>query len=382
MNLRRTGAVTRKEMRHILRDRRSLTMALAVPVLMLLLFGLALSLDVDHIPTMIYDADQTAKSRDLIAQFRGSKYFEITGYTSDYKAIERAIDRNEILLGVVIPPDYSRHIGAGREANVQLLIDGSDSNTASIALGYAESVVQLYSIQLRSEGQNRKAGSPGNSAQNAPPVNSLLRVWYNSRLESKNYVVPGLIAVILMIVGSVLTSLTIAREWEMGTMEQLLSTPLRPTELVMGKMLAYFAVGIVDLAISIICGVYVFDVPLRGSFWLLVLTSCLFLFGTLFWGIFLSARSKTQLEAYQMAMLSSFLPAFMLSGFVYAIESMPPIIQAVTHLVPASYFVVILKGIFLKGVGLEVLWLETGFLALYAAAVFFLATRKLQKKIT
>ena len=372
MNLRRTGAVTRKEMRHILRDPRSLGMALAVPILMLLLFGLALSLDVDHIPTFIYDADRTASSRDLIEQFRGSKYFQILGYPDNYTANENAIDRNKILLGVVIPSDYSRRIASGKQADVQLLIDGSDSNTASIALGYAQSVVQQYALALRARGQNRAA----------PPVESLLRVWYNSRLESKNYVVPGLIAVILMIIGSVLTSLTISREWEMGTMEQLLSTPLRPTELVLGKMAAYFVVGIVDLAISIGCGVLIFQVPLRGSFLLLVFTSCLFLFGTLFWGIYLSAGSKTQLEAYQMAMLSSFLPAFMLSGFVYAIESMPPVIQVVSYLVPARYFVVILKGIFLKGVGLDVLWIETLFLAGYATAVFFLATRRLKQKIT
>jgi ABC-2 type transport system permease protein len=379
MNFRRIGAVTRKEMRHILRDPRSLAMALAVPILMLLLFGLALSLDVDHIPTFIYDADRTASSRDLIEQFRGSRYFQILGYPDNYRAIENAIDRNKILLGVVIPPDYSRHIGAGKEADVQLLIDGSDSNTASIALGYAQSVVQLYSLQLRSQGQNRKGGI---STPNAPPVDSLLRVWYNSRLESKNYVVPGLIAVILMIIGSVLTSLTIAREWEMGTMEQLLSTPLRPTELVLGKMAAYFVVGMIDLSISIACGVFIFQVPLRGSFLLLVFTSCLFLLGTLFWGIYLSAGSKTQLEAYQMAMLSSFLPAFMLSGFVYAIESMPPVIQAVSYLVSARYFVVILKGVFLKGVGLQVLWVETLFLAGYAALVFFMATRRLKQKIS
>jgi ABC-2 type transport system permease protein len=378
MNLRRTAAITRKEGRHILRDPRSLAMALAVPVLMLLLFGLALSLDVDQIPTMIYDADQTARSRELIQEFRGSRYFQIVGYTDSYRAIERGIDRNKVLLGVVIPPDYSRRIGSGKEASVQLLIDGSDSNTASIALGYAESVVRLYAVELRTEGQNRKGGNAG---QVAPAIDPRLRVWYNSRLESKNYVVPGLIAVILMIIGSVLTSLTIAREWEMGTMEQLLSTPLRPTELVLGKMLAYFVVGMLDLSISIACGLFIFQVPLRGSFLLLVATSCLFLFGTLFWGIYLSAASKTQLQAYQMAMLTSFLPSFMLSGFVYAIESMPAPIQAFSRIVPASYFVTILKGIFLKGVGLEVLWADTLFLAVYATAVFLLATRKLKQKI-
>lgn len=379
MTQRRTMAVARKEMRHILRDPRSLAMALAVPVLMLLLFGLALSLDVDQIPTIIYDADKTAGSRELIEEFRGSRYFQIVGYTDSYKTIEREIDRNNVLLGVVIPTDYSRLIADGKEADVQLLIDGSDSNTASIALGYAESVVRRYSLEPRSEGQNRKGANTGRIA---PAVETLSRVWYNSRLESKNYIVPGLIAVILMIIGSMMTSMTIAREWEMGTMEPLLSTPLRPTELVLGKMMAYFVVGVVDLAIAIGVGVFVFDVPLRGSFLFLVAASCLFLFGTLSWGIFLSAVSKTQVAAYQMSMLTSFLPAFMLSGFVYAIESMPPVIQAFSHLVSARYFVTILKGIFLKGVGLEVLWQETLFLTIYAIAVFLLATRKLKQKIT
>ena len=379
MNYRRTAAVARKEIRHVLRDPRSLAMALAVPLLMLLLFGLALSLDVDKIPTMIYDADRTAASRELIDEFRGSRYFQIRGFTDNYATIEREIDRNNVLLGVVIPVDYSRRIGLGERASVQLLIDGSDSNTASIALGYAESVVRLYSVELRAEGQNRKGGAGVGPTQ---PVEPLLRVWYNSRLESKNYVVPGLIAVILMIVGSMLTSMTIAREWEMGTMEQLLSTPLRPGEIVLGKMTAYFVVGLVDLAIAIAVAVFLFGVPMRGSFLLLVATSCLFLFGTLSWGIYLSAGAKTQVQAYQMSMLTSFLPAFMLSGFVYAIESMPPVIQAFSYLVSARYFVTILKAIFLKGVGLGVLWLEALFLVGYAALVFYLATRRLQQKIT
>jgi ABC-2 type transport system permease protein len=372
MSWRRTRAVARKEMRHILRDPRSLTMALAVPVLMLLLFGLALSLDVDNIPTMIYDADRTAASRELIGQFRGSRYFQIAGYADSYAEIEREIDRDRILLAVVIPNDYSRDVRSGKEAQVQLLVDGSDSNTASIALGYAESIVRLHSAHLRAA-----AGGPPPK----PAAESRLRVWYNSRLESKNYVVPGLVAVILMIVGSMMTSMTVAREWEMGTMEQLLSTPLRPVELVLGKMIAYFGVGLIDLTIAIAVGVTVFRVPLRGSVLLLIFTSCLFLVGTLSWGIYLSAVSKSQVQAYQMSMISSFLPAFMLSGFVYTIESMPPAVQAFSYLVSARYFVTILKGIFLKGVGLEALWVETLFLGGYAALVFLLATRKLKQKI-
>jgi ABC-2 type transport system permease protein len=229
---------------------------------------------------------------------------------------------------------------------------------------------------LRSAAQNRKGGRKLD-----PPIDARLRVWYNSSLESKNYVVPGIIAVILMIIAALLTSLTIAREWEMGTMEQVLSTPLRPAEMVLGKMLAFFVVGAADVMIAIGVGVFVFRVPLRGSVWLLFTTSCIFLFGALFWGIFLSAVAKSQLLAYQMGILSSFLPAFLLSGFVYAIENMPGVIQAITYIVPARYFVTILKGIFLKGVGLEVLWVEILFLVAYATIVFLLATRKLAGKL-
>ena len=376
MSYRRLRAVCIKELHHITRDARSLTMALAVPVLMLLLFGFALSLDVDRIPTMIYDQDQTAESRALIRQFEGSRFFDIRSLVSDYATIERGIDRSRILMGVVIPRDYSRQLGAARTAQVQILLDGSDSNTASIALGYVESLVRGYSLQLRTQAMNRRGGE-----HLAPPVDARLRVWYNSSLESKNYVVPGLIAVVLQIIAALLTSLTIAREWEMGTMEQILSTPLRPAEMVLGKMLAYFAVGASDATIAVIVGVFVFEVPLRGSVLLLAVSLCVFLFGALFWGIFISAAAKTQLQAYQMGVLSSFLPAFLLSGFIYSIETMPPVIQAITHIVPSRYVVTILKGIFLKGVGLSVLWGELGFLTLYAALVFLMATRKLNQKL-
>jgi ABC-2 type transport system permease protein len=376
MSYRRLRAVFIKELHHITRDSRSLAMALAVPVMMLLLYGYALSLDVDRIPTLIYDQDGTAASREMVRQFQGSRFFDIRGLVNSYADIEKGIDRNRILMGVVIPRDYSQNVDAGREAPVQLLLDGSDSNTASIVLGYAESVVRNYSLRLRREMQNRRGGEQGGA-----PVDARLRVWYNSSLESKNYVVPGLIAVILQIIAALLTSLTIAREWEMGTMEQLLSTPLRPAEIVLGKMLAYFVVGVADALMAVLVGVFVFTVPLRGSLPLLAVSICVFLVGVLFWGIFVSAVAKTQLAAYQLGVLSSFLPAFLLSGFVYSIETMPPVIQAITHIVPSRYVVTILKGIFLKGVGVRVLWGELGFLALYAAIIFVLATRKVNQKL-
>lgn len=376
MNWRRLRAIWIKELHHIARDSRSLAMALAMPVLMLLLYGYALSLDVDRVPTLIYDLDKSPASRDLIRQFEGSRFFDIRGYVAGYAAIDRAIDRNQILMALVIPPDYSQTIASGRVAQAQFVIDGSDSNTAAIVLGYAENVIRSYSANVRAEALNRRGGE-----HMTPPVDARLRVWYNSSLESKNYVVPGLIAVILQIIAALLTSLTIAREWEMGTMEQLLSTPLRPVEIVLGKMMAYFAVGVADALVALAVGLVVFEVPLRGSIPALAVSLCVFLFGALCWGILISATAKTQLLAYQMGILSSFLPAFLLSGFVYAVETMPPVIQAITRIIPARYVVTIMKGVFLKGVGFEVVWVELAFLALYAGIVFLLATRKMNQKL-
>jgi ABC-2 type transport system permease protein len=331
MNLRRTRSVARKEFLHILRDSRSLTMALALPLLMILLFGYALTLDVD---------------------------------------------RDECILCVTIPQDYSLEMHAGRSPKVQLIFDGSDSNTASIALGYTRNMLQSFGQAIRTEAQDRRGGIHMN-----PPMSGQLRVWYNSDLKSKNYIIPGLIALILMIIGALLTSLTLAREWEMGTMEQLLSTPLRPAEIALGKMMAYFALGIIDMTLTIVIGVLIFHVPQRGSYIFLAATGSLFLIGAMFWGILLSALSRSQLMAYQFAMLTSFLPAFLLSGFVFAIENMPLPIQIVTYLFPTRYFVTILKGIFLRGVGMEILYVEVSLLAAYAALVFLFATKSVSRKV-
>jgi ABC-2 type transport system permease protein len=376
MSFRRTRAVFVKECRHILRDARSLIMALAVPVLLLMLFGVALSLDVDRIPTLVYDADRTSASRDLIQRFAGSRYFEIRGYADGYGPIESGIDHNRILMGLAIPRDFGRRVAAGQRAVVQVLIDGSDSNTASIALGYVDALVRGYGLELKSEAMQRKGGR-----RLEMPVDARMRVWYNETLESKNYVVPGLIAVILMIIGAVLTSLTIAREWEMGTMEQLLSTPLRPAELVLGKMLAFFLLGIADMLIAVLVSLLIFHVPFRGSMALLTATSFVFMFGAMFWGIFISAATRSQLMAYQMGFMTSFLPAFLLSGFVYSTENMPAVIQAISYIFPARYFVRILKGIFLKGVGLEVLWVDGVFLLAYTTVVDLLAAWKVNQKL-
>ncbi|RPI29864.1 MAG: ABC transporter permease [Acidobacteria bacterium] len=376
MSWRRTKAVARKEIIHIYRDPRSLAMALAMPLVMLLLFGYALTLDVDRIPTMIYDGDDTPQSREVAELFRASRYFEVFGRPDSYGEIEKEINHSRCLLGVVIPSDFSEELSVGNQGQIQLLLDGSDSNTASIALGYAEALLQLHSLTLRTRWFDRQGGS-----ELKVPVDPHMRVWYNPELKSKNYIVPGLIGVILMIISALLTSLTIAREWEMGTMEQLLSTPLRPGELVLGKMAAFFIIGFIDTLMAVGVGVLIFGVPFRGNAIFLIVTVSIFLFGVLCWGIMISAATRSQLKAYQLGMITSFLPAFLLSGFVYDIGNMPAIIQVITHIVPARYLVTLLKGIFLKGIGLEMLFVEFILLLVYAAAIFFIATRILHRKV-
>ena len=376
MNLRRTRAMARKELLHIVRDPQSLMAALTQPLLVLLLFGYALSLDVDRIPTMIYDANRTAESRNLVLAFRGSRYFQVIDEVDSYRPIEKAMDQRRILVGVAIPADYSRDLLQGKVSPVQILLDGADSNTASIAMGYAQGVVQTYAKQARDDAQSLRTGSVMQ-----PAVDAQVRVWYNTDLVSRNFIVPGLIGVITMIIAALLTSLTIAREWENGTMEQLLSTPVRPIEMALGKLSAHFLLGLTDMLIALFVGVVVFKVPLRGSVVLLLFSACVFLYGALAWGLFISASFRNQLSAYQMGTLTSFLPSFLLSGFIYPISNMPWIIQIFSFIIPARYFIDITKGIFLKGLGLRLLWFDLLLLIVYAVGVSFLAVRKLRQKI-
>jgi ABC-2 type transport system permease protein len=336
---------------------------------------------VDHIPTVIHDADKSSISRNLVEQFRASRFFDVQGSAATEREIERLIADGRIMIGISILSDFGRSIKSSRSAEIQLLLDGSDSNTASIALGYAETVIRDYSAGLQREWQNSEGGPSGGSGSAGAPVDMRLRVLYNSDMKSKNYIVPGLIAVIAMIIATLLTSMTISREWEMGTMEQLLSTALRPAEIVLGKMAAYFCVGIIATLISIAAGIIIFKVPFRGSMAVFAVSIAVFLCDALFWGVFISAFARNQLLSLQMSMVSSFMPAFLLSGFVYAIESMPKVIQFITLIIPTRHIVTILKGVFLKGIGFEVLWLELLFLLLFAVIVFHAATRQLSGKL-
>ena len=377
MNLRRLLAIARKEFLHIRRDPRSMGMAVAIPMLLILLFGYALTLDVDNVPIAVWDQSVSPESRELVSRFEGSRYFAVRMRAEGYPDIERAIEAGHVMAAVVIPRDFSARMSTGRVAAVQFLIDGSDSNTATIALGYAESVTLGYSRDIAF--REAKVGGTGTRRN---PLEVLPRVWFNADMESKNYIIPGLIAVIMMVIAALLTSLTVAKEWETGTMEQLISTPIRPRELVLGKLLPYFAVGMLDVLIAVGMGEFLFQVPLRGSVALLFGMAAVFLAGALSMGMVISIVTKSQLLASQLAMVLTFLPSFLLSGFMYNIGNMPKSIQVVTHIIPSRYFVTLLKGIYLKGAGLSVLLGEAALLTAFGVTMVLLASRKFRKKLT
>jgi ABC-2 type transport system permease protein len=377
MNLRRVWAVARKEFLHIIRDPRSLGMAIAIPMLLLFLFGFALTVDVDNVPTIVWDQSQTVASRELISRFSGSPYFSVRNYVDNYRDLQRAIDTREAMAALIVPRDFARDLARGGTVPVQFIVDGSDANTATIAIGYAEAITQMYGQEMIA-GQLQQSGGP----RLRIPLDVRARVEFNPDLESRNYIVPGLIAVIMMVIAALLTSLTVAREWERGTMEQLISTPVKGPELVLGKLMPYFVIGLVDVTLAVLMGQFLFHVPLRGNVALLFGMASVFLVGVLAMGMLISIATKSQLLASQVAMTATFLPAFLLSGFMFAITNMPRVIQVVTYAVPARYFVALLKGIYLKGVGLEILAGDALLLVVFAVVIVLLANLKFKKRLS
>jgi ABC-2 type transport system permease protein len=375
MNLKRVSAVAKKEFIQIMRDARSLGMGIFLPVFLLLLFGFALTLDVDNVPMAIWNQDGSKVSTDFILNLKNSRYFKIIGYFDNYSDLINYLDHSDALMAMVIPKDFSKYIRSGQAAPVQLLVDGSDSNTATIAMGYVNSVILRYNVKIIMD-SFAKYGIKDPSVVDMRP-----RIWFNPDLKSRIFIIPGLIAVIMMIIAALLTSLTVAREWERGTMEQLISTPVRPGELILGKFIPYFAIGFFDLLVAVGLGQYVFNIPFRGSLGLLFLLSSLYLVGTLTMGIFISVVAKNQHLASQLAILSTFLPAFLLSGFMYPISNMPQFIQFITRVVPARYYLIILRGIYLKGVGFSVLWAQVLFLAIFGLIMISLAKKNFKKKV-
>ncbi len=376
MKFQRIIAVAKKEFIHVFRDPRSLGLGIAIPMLMLFLFGYALTLDVDRVPLIVWDQSDSPVSRELVSRFAGSRYFSLRRHTDNYQEIERAIDSRDALIALIIPVDFARRVEAGRRADLQVIVDGSDSNTATIALGYADAVTLAYSREIVLQQARRQGATPPVALLDLRP-----RVWFNADMVSRNYIFPGLIAVIMMIIAALLTSLTVAREWETGTMEQLISTPLKGPELIVGKLIPYFTIGILDLILSLLVGKFVFAIPLRGNLWLLLGMALIFLVGALSLGILISIVTKNQRMASQLALVATMLPAFLLSGLIFPIDNMPLVIQGITHLITARYFVTILRGIYLKDVGLGVLAGEAAFLISFSCFVLWLSIRKFRKKI-
>ncbi|OPY75541.1 MAG: Inner membrane transport permease YbhS [Syntrophorhabdus sp. PtaU1.Bin153] len=368
MKILRVKAIAKKELIQIRRDPFSLAMAFLMPVILLFIYGYAITFDVEQIATVVYDTDKSSLSRELVAEFQESGYFRVVAQVDSYRAIDPYLDSGEARVAIVIPRDFSKDIHRGRGVQAEVLLDGGDSNTATIAQGYIVAISERFAQRVQGGLQT-------------PLVDARSRVWYNTELKSRNFIIPGLIAVVMAVIIALLTSLTIAREWDRGTMEQLISTPVKTPELILGKLIPYFMIGFTDTILAILMSTLLFDVPLRGSITLLLFLSALFLFGGLSFGILISIAGRTQLVASQMAMLASFLPAFLLSGFIFSISNMPKPLQIITYFIPARYFVTILKGIFLKGSPLRLLLMETVLLFLFAVLVFVAATRKFRKRV-
>ena len=379
----RIFVILRKELIQALREPRMRVLLFLPPVIQLLVFGFAVNLDVDHARIAWMDMDRTPQSRSLRDRFTGSGRFDIVSTPGSEEEVQRTLDRGEAQAVVRILPGFARDTVRGHATEVQILIDGTNSNTASLVSSYAGEIVAGYSVDLLEQQQRvkiltRSPGAPVRMA--APQVTARSRVWFNPDLYSRNYFVPGVIANIIMMVTLMLTALSIVREKEIGTMEQLMVTPVRPIELMLGKTLPFALVGLLDVTLVTVAALLVFRIPLHGSFLLLLFCAVLFLMTSLGAGLFLSTISHTQ----QQAMMGSFFfstPAFMLSGFAFPIRNMPLPVQYLTYLNPIRYFIEIVRGIFLKGAGVSVLWPQMVALTVYGITVLSLSAARFQKKL-
>ena len=376
MNFSRTRAIVQKEFLHIFRDPISLALVILMPALLMILFGYAVTLDVKKVPMAVLDRDRSQESSSFVHRFSASPYFSLHAFVESELQMRRLVDEGEIKMGLVLPWDFSDRVRGGKKASIQILIDGTDSNTANIVLGYAQSIARQYTqektfLKVEQMGQRRPD----------PPIEGRARVWFNEDLESKNYFIPGLVAVIMSIVGILLTAQVIVREWERGTMELLISTPVRKSEVMIGKLFPYFFLGLLDLSVAVLMARWVFQVPFRGSLVLLFLLSSIYLVAALALGLTISTVARNQLLATQLAMIAGFLPSMLLSGFTFAIPNMPTWLQVITYGIAPRYYVTILKDLFLKGVGVSFVWQETLVLIGMALAGMGIATRLFRKEL-
>ncbi|MCC6764788.1 MAG: ABC transporter permease [Deltaproteobacteria bacterium] len=381
--LRTIRAILRREFIDVLRDPRSLALTLLWPISMLVMYGYGIRYDVDNVPITVLDYSATPESRDLSEQMRRSGYFTIVRFARDDRDVEYDLMNDAVKAAIVIPREFSDRLRAGEPTAVQVLIDGSDSNTATIAQGYALAIVNQF-VGAWSGVGTRRAGAPaaaGDPTIGQAPIQVASRVWYNPELKSVNFIVPGVIAVIMMIVGAILTALSIVKEKERGTIEQILVSPIRPLEMMIGKIVPYMVIALVDLSIIICAGYLLFGVPIKGSVVQLAIFSLLYLFCALGVGVLVSTIADTMQNAMLAAIFMSLLPSVLLSGFVFPLEDLPTPIQAVSYLFPARYFVTAIRGIYLKRVGLEVLWPEALLLVVFAVGIVSFSASRFQERL-
>jgi ABC-2 type transport system permease protein len=365
-----------KELIQVLRDKRLRITLIFPPIFQLIVFGYAANLDVKHINTAVRDLDQSVESRELITRFGSSKYFDIISYPQTPKEIEALIKKGDVILSIEIPSDFSKKLKKGNTATVQIILDGTESNTAMIALGYVSRILSEYSTTIMIKRLNRQ----GMVGFEEAGVELEQRIWFNPNAESRLFYVPGVIASIAFLIPIILTAQAIVREREIGTLEQIMVTPIRSWELMVGKTLPFAMIGLVDAIMIALIGVFWFEVPLRGNPLILLLGNVLFLMSSVGIGLFISTISSTQQQA-QISTFFFMMPAFILSGFAFPLENMPEWLQYITYANPLRYFLIIIRGVFLKGNGLDILWSEMLALAILGGFMILLSSLRFQKRL-
>jgi len=374
----RVWAIAKKETLHVIRDTRSLIIALVLPLIFLFIFGYAITLDIDHVKLCVVDYDKTPASRDLVKDITASGYFDLYSAAGTEKAMEKLMDAGDVKAGMVIPSGFAKAVARGEKSVIQIMIDGTESNSANITLNYANAAVYSHSARLAMTAINRNGAA---FRKDIGFLDASLRAVYNPQMRSRNFIIPGIIAVIMSMILAILTSLTVVREREQGTLEQLLVTPATPRDILFGKMLPYWVIGMLDMLIIVLAGTLIFSVPLKGDLLLLFLASGIFSFCGLGIGLLVSSIAANQQFAIQLSMMLSILPGFILSGFLFPVKSMPTVIQAITVILPAKYYLIILRGVFLRGSGFSALILETLVLLLMGVALIALASKRFKRKI-
>jgi len=365
-----------KELIQVLRDKRLRITLIFPPIFQLIVFGYAANLDVKHINTAVRDLDQSVESRELITRFGSSKYFDIISYPQTPKEIEALIKKGDVILSIEIPSDFSKKLKKGNTATVQIILDGTESNTAMIALGYVSRILSEYSTTIMIKRLNRQ----GMVGFEEAGVELEQRIWFNPNAESRLFYVPGVIASIAFLIPIILTAQAIVREREIGTLEQIMVTPIRSWELMVGKTLPFAMIGLADAIMIALIGVFWFEVPLRGNPLILLLGNVLFLMSSVGIGLFISTISSTQQQA-QISTFFFMMPAFILSGFAFPLENMPEWLQYITYANPLRYFLIIIRGVFLKGNGLDILWSEMLALAILGGFMILLSSLRFQKRL-